>query len=126
VSRQNFSPTWREVLLRSLLGKQCKPVQVHSFETISLRGDCLKLLAGATSPDPFEQQLRCWLFSVTCGQLGHKFAKRYFSASCWNSCQILLCHVKCKHRKRNTRAQHIWRVYPDIKSNQIFTIKAVT
>ena len=42
----------------SQIGKQCKPVQVHSFLKFSLAVKNQKLLVGATSPIPFEHHLR--------------------------------------------------------------------
>lgn len=41
----------------SQIGKQCKPVQVHSFSPNHLRMLFRKLLVGATSPIPFEHHL---------------------------------------------------------------------
>jgi hypothetical protein len=41
----------------SQIGKQCKPVQVHSFSQNHLSVLLQKVLVGATSPIPFEHHL---------------------------------------------------------------------
>jgi len=41
----------------SQIGKQCKPVQVHSFFQFRRWLNFQKLLVGATSPIPFERHL---------------------------------------------------------------------
>ena len=46
------------IRIRSQSGKQCKPVQVHSFSRFSLWGNLRKLLVGEASPIPFERYLR--------------------------------------------------------------------
>lgn len=50
----------------SQFGKQCKPVQVHSFSRIVLWTIRENLLVGAASPIPFERYLRYQLhdFSI--------------------------------------------------------------
>ena len=42
------------ILWASQIGKQCKPVQIHSFSRFSLWANLRKLLVGEASPSPFE------------------------------------------------------------------------
>ncbi len=44
-------------VVTSQIGKQCKPVQVHSFSRIVLWTNLRKLLVGEASPSPFERYL---------------------------------------------------------------------
>lgn len=48
----------KQLQITSQIGKQCKPVQVHSFLKFLSLVKIQKLLVGATSPIPFEHHLK--------------------------------------------------------------------
>ena len=65
------------IRLRSQSGKQCKPVQVHSFSRFSLWINLRKLLVGEASPIPFERYLRYRLLVHS-----ERFCRYYFWTNC--------------------------------------------